>query len=186
MEVRTIRIYGDPVLRKKVGPVKEVTESHRRLGEDMIDTMVKADGVGIAAPQVGESIRMYALNLTAITPDLYIECRGRALEGKTKPDYLVLVNPKIVKQEGEQTGDEGWLSLPEMFDRVTRPNLVRVEATDLDGDPLEIEGTGLLARVLIHEYDHLEGILFIDYLNKFRLQFHRKKLKKFKESIQVD
>ncbi len=183
MAVRPIRIYGDPVLREKALPVEATTEGLRRLAEDMIDTMIAEEGIGLAAPQVGETVRLYVVNLAAINPDLYRDRKGPALEGH--PPHLALVNPRIVKQEGEQTCEEGCLSFPDLYDKVTRPEVVRVEATDLDGRPLEIEGSGLLARVLVHEYDHLDGILFIDHLSKFRLQFLRGKLRKLKESGQA-
>ena len=183
MAVRPIRIYGDPILREKACPVKETNAALRRLAEDMIDTMIEAEGIGLAAPQVGEAVRLYVVNLGAISPELFRDLKGPSLaEG---PDHLVLVNPRVVKQEGTQTGDEGCLSFPDLFEKVSRPDVVRVEATDLDGRPLEIEGSGLLARVLIHEFDHLEGKLFIDYLSKFRLQFLRNRLKKLKTSTQV-
>ena len=183
MAVRSIRIYGDPILREKSQPVEETTAALRRLAEDMIDTMIEAEGIGLAAPQVGETVRLYVVNLGAISPELFLDCRGPSLEGD--PDHLALVNPRVVKQEGAQTGDEGCLSFPDLFEKVTRPEVVRVEATDLDGRPLEIEGSGLLARVLIHELDHLEGTLFIDYLSKLRLQFLRTRLKKLKASSQA-
>ncbi len=184
MAVRPIRIYGDPVLREKARPVGETTVDLRRLSEDMIDTMIEAEGIGLAATQVGETIRMYVVNLGAISPELLLDRSGPSLEGS--PEHVVLVNPCVVKQEGEQTGDEGCLSFPEIFDKVTRPEVVRVEATDLDGRTLEIEGSGLLARVLAHEYDHLEGVLFIDHLSKLRLQFLRSRLKKLKASNQAE
>ncbi len=184
MAVRPIRIYGDPVLREKAKPVEETTDDLRRLAQDMVDTMIEAEGIGLAAPQVGETIRMYVVNLGAIDPELFLDRKGPSLE--ECPDHLVLINPRVVKQEGEQTDDEGCLSFPELYDKVTRPDVVRVEAADLDGRPFEIEGSGLLARVLVHEYDHLEGILFIDHLSKFRLQFLRNRLKKIKASSQAD
>lgn len=184
MAVRPIRIYGDPVLREKARPVEETTAALRRLAEDLVDTMIEAEGLGLAAPQVGETVRMYVVNLGAIRTELFRDRRGPSLEGC--PDHLVLLNPRVVKQEGEQTGEEGCLSFPDLYDKVTRPDVVRVEATDLDGRPLEIEGSGLLARVLVHEYDHLEGILFIDRLSRFRLQFLRNRLKKLKADSQAD
>ncbi len=184
MAVRPIRIYGDPVLRKKARPVGETTQDLRRLAEDLIDTMIEAEGIGLAAPQVGEAIRMYVVNLGAISTEFLVDCNGQSLDGN--PRFLVLVNPRVVKQEGEQTGEEGCLSFPELYDKVTRPEVVRVVAADLDGRSLEIEGSGLLARVLVHEYDHLEGVLFIDHLSKIRLQFLRGRLKKLKASNQAD
>ncbi|MCY3771388.1 MAG: peptide deformylase [Gemmatimonadetes bacterium] len=183
MAVRPIRIYGDPILREKARPVEETTAALRRLAEDMIDTMIEAEGIGLAAPQVGETVRMYVVNLGAIGPGLFRDRGGPSLEGD--PDHLVLVNPRVVKREGAQTADEGCLSIPELYEKVTRPEVVRVEAADLDGRPLEIEGSGLLARVLVHEYDHLEGVLFIDHIGKLRQQFIRGKLRKLKESGQA-
>lgn len=183
MAVRPIRIYGDPVLREKARPVEDRTAALRLLAEDLVDTMYDAEGIGLAAPQIGETVRMYAVNLRAIGPELFLDRRGPAVEGE--PEHLVLVNPHVVKREGAQTGDEGCLSFPDLFEKVTRPEVVRVEATDLDGRPIEIEGSGLLARVLVHEYDHLEGVLFIDHLSKLRQQFIRGKLRKLKESGQA-
>ena len=123
------------------------------------------------------------MNLGAVNPELFRDPKGPSLEGC--PDHLVLVNPRVVKQEGEQTGDEGCLSFPDIFEKVTRPEIVRVEAIDLEGRPLEIEGSGLLARVLVHELDHLEGTLFIDHIGKLRRQFLRNRLKKLKASGQA-
>lgn len=183
MAVRPIRKYGDPVLREKASPVGDVTAALRLLAGDLADTMFDAEGIGLAAPQIGEPVRMYVVNLGAIVPELFLDRQGPSLEGG--PEHLVLVNPRVVKQEGAQTGDEGCLSLPDLFEKVTRPEVVRVEATDLDGRPIEIEGRGLLARVLVHEYDHLEGVLFIDRLSKLRQQFLRGKLRKLKERGQA-
>jgi len=179
MAVRPILIYGNPVLREKARPIHERTDHIRQLAQDLIDTMVNAEGVGLAAPQLGETLRMFVVNLTTIKKECYIDRVGPSFQGM--PSSIVLINPRVVKQAGEQTGEEGCLSLPELHDKISRPNVIRVEATDLEGEPLEIEGSGLLARVLIHETDHLDGTLFIDHLSKLRLQFIRGRLKKLKE-----
>ncbi|MCH5252730.1 MAG: peptide deformylase [Lachnospiraceae bacterium] len=145
MAIRNIRVMGDEILTKKCKPVKEMTEKNRELIEDLFDTMYEADGVGLAAPQVGILKRIAVIDIT---------------EDRSQP--IVLINPEIVHTEGEQRGSEGCLSVPEKVGIVIRPNLVRVKALDADMNPIEIEGEELLARALIHEIEHLDGQLYVD------------------------
>lgn len=184
MAVRTIRLYGDPVLREKAMPIADITADVCQLAQDMIDTMRKANGLGLAAPQVGVLARLFALDLSAIDPTSILDRTGSLAENPDR--QFVLINPTILKQEGEQSGDEGCLSFPDLYDRVVRPQIVRVSALDKDGQPVEIEGSGVLARALVHEVDHLNGILFIDRMSAFRLRFIQGRLRKLKKSTEDD
>lgn len=142
MAIRTIRTEGEEVLRKKCREVTEMTPRISELIEDMLDTMYEADGVGLAAPQVGVLRRIVVIDVG---------------DGP-----IVLVNPEILETSGSQTGDEGCLSLPGKCGTVTRPNYVRVRALDENMEPYELEGEELFARAVCHECDHLEGILYVD------------------------
>lgn len=142
MAIRNIREIGDPVLNKKCKEVKEMTERTRELIDDMLETMYEADGVGLAAPQVGILKRICVIDVG---------------EGP-----IVFVNPKVVETSGEQTGHEGCLSVPGKSGVVTRPNYVKVAALDAEMNPVEMEGTELLARAMMHEIDHLDGHMYTE------------------------
>ena len=143
MAIRNIREIGDPVLNKSCKVVKEVTDRTRELIEDMFDTMYEAQGVGLAAPQVGILKRIVTIDVTGEDP-------------------ILLVNPTILETSGEQTGNEGCLSVPGKTGVVTRPNYVKIKAYDMDLKPFEMEGTELLARAICHELDHLDGHLYVE------------------------
>lgn len=143
MALRNIRYEGDPVLAKISKEVKEMNDRNLELVEDMLDTMYEANGVGLAAPQVGILKRIVVIDVSE--------------EGD---DPIILVNPRIVESSGSQTGTEGCLSVPGKTGVVTRANYVKVEALDENMEPITVEGTELLARALQHEIDHLEGILY--------------------------
>ena len=145
MAIRKIREIGDPVLNKVCKPVLEVTPRVKQLIDDMLETMYEANGVGLAAPQVGILKRIVVIDVTP--------------EGE---DPLVLINPKILEKDGEQTGEEGCLSVPGKFGTVTRPSYVKVSACNEQLQRFEIEGRDLLARALCHEIDHLEGHLYTE------------------------
>lgn len=145
MALRNIREIGDDILYKKAKEVKEITEKTRELIDDMLETMYEADGVGLAAPQVGVLKRIAVIDVTA-----------------EQDSPIVLVNPVIIHTEGEQRGSEGCLSVPGKAGIVTRPNVVRVRAFDESMQEFEIEGEELLARALIHEIEHLDGQLYVD------------------------
>ncbi|MCI8363640.1 MAG: peptide deformylase [Eubacterium sp.] len=145
MALRNIREIGDDILYKKAKEVKEITEKTRELIDDMLETMYEADGVGLAAPQVGVLKRIAVIDVTA-----------------EQDSPIVLVNPEIIHTEGEQRGSEGCLSVPGKAGIVTRPNVVRVRAFDETMQEFEIEGEELLARALIHEIEHLDGQLYVD------------------------
>ena len=142
MALRTIRIQGDPVLEKVCKPVPEVTEKIRDLIDDMIETMYEANGVGLAAPQVGILKRIVVIDVG---------------EGP-----IVMINPCILETSGEQTGDEGCLSLPGKAGVVTRPDYVKAKAYNEDMEEYTIEGTALLARAICHECAHLDGQLYVE------------------------
>ena len=143
MAIRNIREMGDDVLGKVCKEVKEMTPRTRDLIEDMLDTMYKANGVGLAAPQVGILKRI-----------VVIDCTGE--------DPILLINPEVVEVSGEQTGQEGCLSVPGKAAQVTRPNYVKVKAQDINMEWFEIEGEELLARAFCHEIDHLDGHLYVE------------------------
>ena len=145
MALRTIREYGDDVLEKKCKTVKEITPRIKELVQDMLDTMYNANGVGLAAPQVGILKRIVVID---VSPEA--------------DQPLVMINPEILETDGEQTGYEGCLSLPGKSGVVTRPNYVKAKATDLDGTEYIIEGEELLARAICHELDHLDGHMYVE------------------------
>ncbi|MDP2911517.1 MAG: peptide deformylase [Candidatus Omnitrophota bacterium] len=144
-----IKIYPDPVLRKKAKPVEKTGIDEQKLAYDMIETMRSAKGVGLAAPQVGVSKRMIVVE---------------DIEGDNKV-VLTLINPKITQKKGKVKFCEGCLSLPGISSDVVRPEFITVEAQNLDGDLLKINAEGLLARIIQHEMDHLDGIVFIDRIS---------------------
>ena len=143
MAIRMIRTMGDPILTKKCKEVKEMTPRIRELIEDMFETMYEANGVGLAAPQVGILKRIVVIDTTGEDP-------------------IVMINPRILETSGTQTGGEGCLSGPGKTGTVTRPNYVKAVAFDENMQEYEIEGTELLARAICHETDHLEGQLYVD------------------------
>ncbi len=145
MSILDIRVLGDPVLRKETAIVESVTDNIRALIEDMFETMYAAEGIGLAAPQVGRTERVTVMDV----------------EGAK----YALINPEIVSRQGSARGEEGCLSIPEVFGEVDRAVAVTVRALDEKGHEIEIEGSELLARCLQHEIDHLHGKLFVDYLS---------------------
>lgn len=142
MAIRNIRQEGDSLLRKTCREVKEITPRIRELIEDMIETMYEAEGVGLAAPQVGVLKRLFVVDIG---------------DGP-----IVMINPEIIEVSGEQTGPEGCLSVVGYQGEVTRPNYVKMTGFDEEMKPVTIEAEEFLARALCHEYDHLNGILYID------------------------
>ena len=147
MALLPIRTFGDPVLRSRAGEITKITDVHRRLIKDMIDTMRDAPGVGLAAPQVGVMERLFVWEV--------------------EEEHGVLINPEIVKRSRKKiTEEEGCLSLPGLVYPVERNYEVVVRAVDENGDEIEIAGEDLLARVFQHEIDHLDGVLFIDHISE--------------------
>lgn len=146
MAIRQIRIDDDPILRKKSRVIQEIDEKIRDLNADMIETMNKAEGVGLAAPQVGILKRIVVIDVG---------------DGP-----MTFINPTILSTEGEEVDEEACLSLPERSGMVCRPQSLVVEATDLEGNLFQMDCSELLARAVCHELDHLDGILFIDHVKK--------------------
>ena len=164
MALREIITLPDPRLRQKSASVKAVDKDVRKLVEDMFETMYAAPGIGLAAIQV-------AVPLRVVTMDL-------AKEGEPKAP-LVFINPEVVSSSDEKaTYEEGCLSIPEYYEEVERPASVKVRYMDLDGKARELEATGLLATCLQHEIDHINGVLFIDYISKLKRDMVLKKFKK--------
>jgi peptide deformylase len=145
MALRTIREYGDDVLARNCKEIKEVTPRIRELVSDMLETMYDANGVGLAAPQVGILKRLVVIDVSA-----------------EADSPIIMINPVILETDGEQTGYEGCLSLPGKSGIVTRPNYVKAKAFDLDMNEYVIEGEGLLARAICHELDHLDGHMYVE------------------------
>ena len=154
---------GEDILRQKAEPVAEVNDEIRKLAEDMFETMIEADGVGLAGPQVGKNLRMFV----AIADD---EVRR------------VFINPQIIKTS-EELGDydEGCLSIPQVYETIRRPVRVTVQALNENGKPFTLDADGLLARIIQHEYDHLDGIVFIDRGDK---EFAEKTTAQFKKRME--
>ena len=147
MAVRQIRVIGDEILNKKCKPVKEMTDRTKELIEDMFETMYEANGVGLAAPQVGILRRICVIDV---------------MDG----DPIILINPEIIETAGEQTDEEGCLSIPGKCASVTRADYVKVKSFDMELNPVIIEGEGLRARALQHEIDHLDGVLYGERANE--------------------
>lgn len=165
MAILDLKYYGDPILRKESSLIENIDSDLAQFAQDLIETMIVKKGIGLAANQVGHDIRIYAVDPSSVNAD-------------ERP--FVLINPKIIETEGEQGGEEGCLSFPGLFENIIRPDRVLVEALDIDGNPIRMERNGLIARVLLHEYDHLEGKLFIDYFSFLKKQLINGKLRKLK------
>jgi len=161
MAILEIKEYGEPVLRGKALPVKEITPEILNLIRDMAETMYADSGIGLAAPQVGISKRI------------------TVIDGE-EDGLIVLINPMIVKSEGELVEEEGCLSVPGIYSQVKRSSKVTVKALNQNGDPIEMTKEGLAARALQHEIDHLDGILFIDRIGRMERQIVLNKFKKNK------
>ena len=163
--IREIRLLGDPVLREPAQPVPEITPELRALVEDMYETMYGAEGVGLAAPQIGLGIRVIVVD-----------------PQDEQTERFALFNPDVVAQSGETAkSEEGCLSIPGIREIVERPETCVVEAIGLDGKPVRIEAQGLLARILQHEVDHLNGVLFLDRLSPIKRRMALSKWKKSQE-----
>jgi peptide deformylase len=163
MAIRTILHYPDARLRQKAAPVVEITAEIRRLIDDMAETMYAAPGVGLAATQIGETPRVFLVDVAA----------------EDEPSNLIVfVNPEITRTEGEQTGPEGCLSFPGITEEVRRAGSVTVRALDRDGKPFELAADGLLAVAIQHENDHLDGVLMIDHLGVLKKRIVQRKMQK--------
>jgi len=164
MAVRPIVVWPDPRLRETTRSIPEVTEEIRSLYRDLSDTMYAYDGVGIAAIQIGVSLRMFLVDAGVA---------GR------QGDPIAFINPEIVSSSGEkEKADEGCLSFPGIFVPIDRPRVARLRATGIDGLPFEAEGEGLFARAMLHEYDHLTGKLLVDFVGPLKKRQIKRKLER--------
>ncbi|HEU4566190.1 MAG TPA: peptide deformylase [Gemmatimonadaceae bacterium] len=160
MALLDLYVLGAPVLRQETTPVAQVTDELRRLIDDMFETMYAAKGIGLAAPQIGRLERVAVVDVD--------------------DNPFAIINPEIVLREGSQVGEEGCLSIPDIYGDVERAQRVVVRALDRDGKPFEVDATDLLARCLQHEIDHLHGKLFIDYLGFVKRRAVMKKWEKLR------
>jgi peptide deformylase len=165
--IREIVKYPDPVLQRPTEKVTEFDEELRTLAADMFESMYKAIGIGLAAPQIGVGKRITVIDLS---------------NQKNPKEKIVLVNPEIVHKDGRQVEEEGCLSLPEIRDKVSRAMTVKVKAQDLEGKWFEMEGEELLARAFQHEIDHLDGILFPWRLSTLKRDLILRKIRKMQKS----
>src|SRR5262249_32030768 len=163
MAILDVVYYGDPRLEQISEPVTEVTPEVRKLVKDMFETMYFTNGVGLSAPQIGINRRILVIDVSG---------------GNDRTKQITLINPTIAEQTGEQKGSEGCLSFPGLFADVTRANYVKARGIDLNGKPVELEGSELLARAILHEIDHLDGILFTQRMKKADRENILKKMKK--------
>lgn len=158
--------YGDPILEKPTASITKFDAELEELAEDMFASMYAAQGVGLAAPQIGKNIRLTVVDVTV---------------GKNPEAKIVLVNPEIIHAEGEKREEEGCLSIPGFRGYVVRPQFVTVRAQDAKGEYFEMRGEDLLARAFCHEIDHLNGILFIQHLSMLKRDLIKRKIKKLRK-----
>ncbi len=161
--LRPIVKYGSKVLEKPSKPVTNITDAEIKLIQDMVETMYKAPGVGLAAPQVGIGKRIMITDTSA---------------GEKKDHLITFLNPEIVLTEGEQYEEEGCLSIPGFTAEVIRPSKVVLRGLDLNGKEITVEGSGLLARAFCHEMDHLNGVFFIDHLSFIKRDLIKRKIRR--------
>ncbi|MCG8386503.1 MAG: peptide deformylase [Cytophagales bacterium] len=171
-----IVVYGDPVLRQKAVDIEPGDLDVKQLSEDMFETMEAAHGVGLAAPQIGKSIRMFVVD-------------GRPMEDENMHDFVkVFINPQLIEENGEEWPfEEGCLSIPNIREEVSRPKKIRLKYFDENWTPHEEEFDGVKARIIQHEYDHIEGVLFTDHLTPFKKRMLKGKLQNIsKGKMKVD
>ena len=161
--IRAVLKYGAPELETKSSSVIQFDDEIKRLAQDMLETMYAAPGIGLAAPQVGVNLRLIVIDISG---------------GEEKGHQIVFANPEITEQEGSEEGEEGCLSIPGFTVVVERPSRVHVVGQDLEGNPQEIEAEGLLGRVLCHEVDHLDGILYLDRVSVLKRDLIKRKIRK--------
>jgi peptide deformylase len=167
--LRKIHLYGDPVLETDCDPIKDEefgTPALQKLVDDMFETMEESQGVGLAAPQIGETKRLFVVDVTG---------------GEDRHQRRVLINPEIVNTSGEQFGEEGCLSIPGFREKVRRPFRVTAKARDVDGNEYEVKGEELLARAILHENDHINGILFLQHLSALKRSLIQRKIQKLRK-----
>lgn len=157
--------YPEPILRKKAVPVEKISQDIFQLAEDMVETMVKEDGLGLAANQVGSLLRIFVINMTP---------------QEDQPTPVVMINPEVLSQEGTVRAEEGCLSFPELYLNIVRPQRIRMHAKNLYNEDFVYEMDGVLARAVLHEIDHLNGTLFIDHVD----EAEKEKIKTYVDNLQ--
>jgi peptide deformylase len=185
MSIVPIYLYGSEVLRKKAKPIHELDDSAIKLMYDLAETMRKANGIGLAATQIGEVRRMIVVDVSAAERSNKDVDGEETAEPEAESKILVMINPEIVEEQGSSSMEEGCLSLPELRAEVDRAEKVRVKYKDANFEDAELTAEGMLARVILHEADHLDGILFIDRIGKTRRALLKSDLKKI-EKGEVD
>ena len=155
--------YGSPELRQVSETITDFGDELRKIAENMLESMYGSSGVGLAAPQIGVNIRLITIDTS---------------NGENKEGALVICNPEIIHSEGKQVGEEGCLSFPTFCENVTRPQKVKVKWQNLEGEELQMEAEGLMARAFCHEIDHLNGVLIIDHLSSLKRNLIKNKIKK--------
>lgn len=171
MAVLPIRVYGDPILKHAVESITEFNEELVNLVDDMIDTMLEGEGIGLAANQVGIAKNAMTINLTAINENY---------------SPIPLMNVEILEKTGNVTGEEGCLSLPDIRENIDRAQYIKIKYQDIFGETKEMECQDLLARVIQHEYDHLHGILIIDRISSIQRQLLKSKLQKIAKEVETE
>ena len=170
-DIDRVRIYGDPVLRKNTEKITDFDKSLRDLADRMVETMYAKNGIGLAGPQVGVSRKISVIDLSFV---------------EEVDKILTLVNPEVLEFEGTATIEEGCLSVPDIFEDVIRPEMVKIRFQDLSGEGQEMEVEGFLARIIQHEVDHLDGVLFIDRLSTVMRTLLSKKLRQLTSEGDID
>ena len=166
MAVKRVLKYGNPILRMKAKPIETADESIRELAANMIDTMLDNEGIGLAAPQVGQSVSMFVVDMGLIQED---------------GEPMAVINPEIIEKKGQVSFEEGCLCIPNVRAEVKRPEVISLRYQDIEGNKYEEKIEGLKARVFQHEIDHLHGVLFVDRLGPMKWKLIQKQLKKIAE-----
>ncbi|MTI88649.1 MAG: peptide deformylase [Balneolaceae bacterium] len=167
MSILPIVTYDDLVLRKEAEEIEENSDELQELIDDMLETMYNADGVGLAAPQIGKSIQLFVMDSDPMVED-----------DEVKYGPMVVINPIILEKKGDKVPmEEGCLSIPEVNDKVFRPEVIVIEYSDREFNKHRLEAVGWTSRIIQHEYDHLKGVLFLDYLSAFKKRMHKPALK---------
>lgn len=173
LEVLPIRLYGDSILRQIAKEVEEITPELKIFIQNLVHTMYEKDGLGLAAPQVGLSLRIFSVDTDWVKED-------------SKPNPMVFINPKFELMEGETIHEEGCISLPNLYEEVKRFDHVIIQAIDINGKPFRYEAFGIAAVAIQHEYDHLDGKLFVDYLSKLKTLMIKTKLKALESTTNAE
>lgn len=170
MVYKVVRYLNNPILERQVKPVTEFdTPELRKLVDDMFETMHSAHGVGLAAPQIDVDLQLTVIDVSGA---------GKEEGEEFEPEPVVLINPQVIHKEGKQTGEEGCLSIPGFREPVTRAKKVIVRAQDVTGKVFELPGEDLLARAMLHEIDHLNGILFLNHLSSLKRETIKRKIRR--------